>query len=269
MGNRQQEFYTGLESLLRYHDQIGLGPVVINDDIREFLGTRPLLPQELLPPTDLANQGKVNSTSVTTADIKTEVEDGTPGDTLAAIQEEVAACSLCNLSEKRQYPVAGQGDGPARLMIIGDWLALSTSGVVTENLLFGGEQDQMLFRMLEAMHVPTEQVFITNVIKCAVPGDKPPQAKHVQACFSYLKRQLHLLRPEFILTMGMVATRALLKRSLPLSRLRGRLHDYALGGDRSAQVLVTYHPSYLLQNPEMKKATWQDLQLLARKMGTL
>lgn len=269
MVENQHDFYKGLESLLRYHDEIGLGPVVIGEDIRTFLGTRPPVPVDLLASDEKETK---NHRAGGGKSPVPDVEPMSPVDlgyTLKGIEKEVAVCSDCDLHEKRVYPVAGRGTEPVRLMIIGDWLSLPGSGTVTENLLFGIQQDQMLFRMLSAMKVPEDDVFITNVIKCAVPEKKPPLAKHVKACVIHLKRQIQLLRPEFICTMGIVAARAVLERSLPLSRLRGRLHDYSVGGDEKASVLTTYHPSYLLQNPEMKKATWQDLQFLAQKMGAL
>ncbi|BHH84416.1 uracil-DNA glycosylase [Desulforhopalus sp. 52FAK] len=268
MGDKNLDFYAGLESLLRYHDEIGLGPVVINDDIRDFLSSRPPVPASVLGTTEITR----SATAKPVVKEQTPVLQSTSEDlsyTLGDIEKEVACCSACDLHEKRVYPVAGRGTQPVRLMIVGDWLSLSGSGPANENLLFGLQQDQMLFRMLDAMKVPAEQVFITNVIKCAVSEQKPPQAKHVQACVSYLKRQILLLRPEFICTMGMVAARAVLERSVSLSRLRGKLHDYSLGGNEKTSVLTTYHPSYLLQNPEMKRATWDDLQFLAHKMGVL
>jgi DNA polymerase len=128
-------------------------------------------------------------------------------------------------------------------------------------------QDQMLSRMLMAINLSAKDVFITNVIKCAVPGSCQPQATHVQSCVSYLRRQILALLPEVICTMGTVAARAVLQRSQPLSRLRGQFHEYEVGKEQTIPVIPTYHPTYLLQNPEMKQATWADLQLLAKRMG--
>jgi DNA polymerase len=125
----------------------------------------------------------------------------------------------------------------------------------------------MLARMLAAINLPVAEVFITNVIKCAVPATCQPQAGHVQSCVSYLRRQIAALAPELICTMGMVAARVIVEKSQPLSRLRGRFHDYEVTPGVRIPVLTTYHPSYLLQNPEMKAATWTDLQLLAKQLG--
>lgn len=269
MGDNSLDFYTGLESLLRYHDEIGLGPVVLNDDIRNFLSTRPAIPAGRVNSEEPGSTNKASSPAKMVKEpARVDPAKELPY-TLDDIEKEVGVCSECDLRAKRIYPVAGRGTKPVRLMIIGDWLSLPSSGTVTENLLFGVQQDQMMFRMLDAMKVPIDQVFITNVIKCGVSDQSPPQAKHVKACVAYLQRQILVLRPEFICTMGMVAARAVLERSLSLSRLRGKFHNYSVGADEKIPVLTTYHPSYLLQNPEMKKATWQDLQFLAQKMGLL
>lgn len=268
MGDKQLEFYTGLESLLRYHEGIGLGPVSLNDGIRDFLSLRPPVPvQPFIPP---ESTGKNTQTHRTIGDetISPGVSEPLPY-TLADIEAEVNSCSACDLHKRRVYPLAGKGDKPVRLMIIGDWMSVSGGEAANLNLLFGVQQDQMLFRMLSAMKLPVDDVFITNVIKCGLPEKTQPLAMHVKTCVAYLKKQILVIRPQYICTMGMVAARAVLERSLPLSRLRGKFHDYPLGADEKIPVLTTYHPTYLLQNPEMKKATWTDLQFLAQKMGLL
>lgn len=185
----------------------------------------------------------------------------------AEIADEVAVCRACELHRKRIYPVAGRGGDKVRLLIAGDWLVSDANGNLEPGHLFGVEQDMMLSRMLAAINLPPENVFVTNVIKCAIHCTEQPQATHVESCVSYLRRQITALMPEVICTMGMIAARALLERRQPLSRLRGRFHNYDVAGKVTIPVLTTYHPTYLLQNPEMKQATWADLQLLAKRLG--
>ena len=183
---------------------------------------------------------------------------------LSEIATEVALCSGCALSKQRPCVVPGTGRGEKiRLLIVGHWL--STTGKSTA--VFGVEEDQMLQRMLAAIKLPLESVFITNVIKCAVSPDVQPQAEHIDACSSYLVRQIAAIAPEFICAMGMVATKSLLRLPQSLSQLRGRFHTYQGGDGFEIPLLPTYHPGYLLQNPEMKKATWQDLQVLEKRMA--
>lgn len=268
MGDKQLDFYAGLESLLSYHEEIGLGPVILNEEIQSFLSLRPQVPVSLYPDIDTAKK-TVTPPKTSTPELAGQKEIIDVSCTLANIEQEVVSCTSCDLHERRVYAVAGRGEQPVRLMIVGDWLSLAENVSAAEGQLFGLQQDQMLFRMLTAMKLPLDQVFITNVIKCGLPEKKQPLARHVQTCVAYLKKQILVLRPEYICTMGMVAARAVLERSLPLSRLRGKVHDYSLGPDEKIPVLTTYHPSYLLQNPEMKKATWTDLQLLAQMMKLL
>lgn len=266
--DKQLDFYAGLESLLRYHQEIGLDPVILNEHIRSFLSLRPHVPVASYPGVDAAEARKSSPQKNAPEPVGDRKAVEIPY-TLEEIEREVVSCTSCDLHEKRIYPVAGRGEKPVRLMVVGDWLCLAEDGLAPLEQLFGLQQDQMLLRMLAAMKLPADQVFITNVIKCGLPEKKQPLAQHVKTCVVYLKKQILVLRPEYICTMGMVAARAVLERSLPLSRLRGKFHDYPLGGDEKIPVLTTYHPSYLLQNPEMKQATWTDLQRLAREMGLL
>lgn len=153
-------------------------------------------------------------------------------------------------------------------MLIGHWLPVPehfTGGI--DETVFGLQEDQMLARMLAAIHLTAEEVFVTNIIKCGVGPGIQPQAEHIDACSSYLQRQIKATAPELICTMGMVATRALLRLSQPLSRLRGRFHIYQGSDGREIPLLPTFHPNYLLQNPEMKKATWLDLQALEKRFS--
>jgi len=184
--------------------------------------------------------------------------------TLLDIAAEIDVCSSCILAKERPCVVPGSGGGDrVRLLIVGHWLSATEKSTA----VFGEEEDLMLQRMLSAINLPMESVFITNVIKCAVSSDVQPQAEHIDACSSYLVRQIAAITPELICAMGMVATKSLLRLPQSLSQLRGRFHMYQGGGNIEIPLLATYHPGFLLQNPEMKQATWQDLQLLEKKMA--
>ncbi len=188
---------------------------------------------------------------------------------LTDIAKEVSQCRACNLAEGRLATRAGRGGGRVRLLVVGSWLIGDSDKPLPEETQFGLEEDRMLFRMLAAINVQPEQAFITNAIKCVVPGSIHPLAENARICLSYLHRQIALLEPESICTMGIMATRALLGLPQPLSQLRGKLHAFQADAGREIPVMATYHPSFLLQNPEMKKAVWLDLQSLGRQMKTL
>ncbi len=260
----KSSFLTGLQSLLRYHQATGIDRYPKGTDSQAFLGYHPLPsgPSKVMDRTERPGKARRESTAlgrIANTPEKLPLR-------LADIAEEVAICRACDLHKKRLYPVAGRGPEKVRLLLVGDWLVSDAQGQLPPGHLFGVEQDLMLARMLAAIQLPLDEVFVTNVIKCAVPATCQPQANHVQSCVSFLRRQIAVLMPEIICTMGMVAARVTLEKSLPLSSLRGRLHEYEVSRDVKIPVVATYHPTYLLQNSEMKTATWADLQMLAKEL---
>jgi len=254
-------FLGHLKSVLHFYQALGIQSLPKNEAVISFLQSQPAAsPEQDFPnkcPADLPEKS-VNSVGLT------EVE---PLQSLLDISAEVASCNACELHKHRLYPVPGRGEKKVRLMIIGDWLSQEIDGSLPPGHIFGVQQDLMLGKMLTAINLLPTEVYITNVIKCAIPSSIQPQANHVQSCFSFLRRQIVLLDPEIICTMGMIAARAVLNQSQSLSQSRGRFHEYDIGNRRHIPVLTTYHPTYLLRNSEMKTATWSDLQFLARKMG--
>jgi DNA polymerase len=257
---------TELRAILRYHAVLGIDSYPKSRAIADFLHFAPPAvaqgagagrPGSQLPPGKaLADRGVAQGQR--------------PGITvkLTDIAGEVADCRACALHRQRLSPVPGKGIKGVRLVIVGDWLAGEAGQKeLSPGQLFGVEQDAMLARMLAAINLSPTEVYITNAIKCAVPAECQPQAEHLGACLSFLRRELALLAPEIICTMGMVATRALLEQSAPLSSLRGRFHPLPGTGQPPSVVLATYHPTFLLENPEMKRAAWADLQLLAKRLG--
>lgn len=248
-------------SMLQYHCAIGIENYPKSKEIVSFFSTtiEPEASHEQLG-VEKPDPPKRQTGEVETPETKPLIQ-------LSDIAEEVESCTACDLRQKRIYPVPGKGKEKVRLLLVGDWLAAGPGDQLPPGYVFGVEQDVMLSRMLTAMNLPKQDVFVTNVIKCAVGFGCQPEALHVERCVSYLHRQIRAIRPEMICTMGMVAARALLKRTEPLSRLRSHFHDYDAGNGQTIPVMITYHPTYLLQNPEMKMATWSDLQLLAKKLG--
>ncbi len=246
------DYLKKLKSFLAYHKAIGIHHYPRSEDVELFC--RMQVPSF--------------SSSARKKDIrgKLEAKNKNKEVTFFDINVEVAGCRACDLHKQRIYPVAGRGGGEVQVLIVGDWLSSDVDGRLPENRILGVEQDQMLSRMLAAIKLVPEDVFITNVIKCAVPASCYPAAAHVRCCMSYLNRQIVFLAPEIICTMGMIAAKAVLGRSQSLSQLRGKFHTYETETGLSIPVITTYHPTYLLQNPEMKKATWADLQLLAKRL---
>ncbi len=262
MKSESENFPIGLQSLLQYHALIGIRHYPRNASVESFLRVVPRLTGK----TARAREKSLGRAVPGVPGKRRDAPLESPA-RLADIEAEVVSCHACDLHKQRLYPVPGRGSDKIRLLLVGDWLAANTQDVLPPGHLFGVAQDQMLSKMLTAINLSADDVFITNVIKCAVPDTCQPQAVHVQSCSSFLRRQIVALLPEVICAMGTVAARAVLRKSQPLSRLRGQFHEYEVEQGKTIPVIATYHPSYLLQNPEMKQATWTDLQMLAKRLG--
>lgn len=181
-------------------------------------------------------------------------------DALAVVQTEVAACRQCKeLASTRTQTVFGVGDPQARLVFIGEAPGADED---QQGVPFVGRAGQLLTKIIEACTLNRAEVYILNVLKCRPPGNRTPLPDEVENCRGFLERQLQIIRPEFICCLGAVASRSLLDLQLPMGKLRGNFYKY---GD--ANVLCTYHPSYLLRNPAAKKDVWEDMKLLMQRMG--
>ncbi|NDC62833.1 MAG: uracil-DNA glycosylase [Planctomycetia bacterium] len=180
--------------------------------------------------------------------------------TLELLGQEVAACRLCEeLASARTNTVFGVGPADARLCFMGEAPGADedASGVP-----FVGRAGQLLTKIIESCRLSREQVYILNVLKCRPPNNRPPLPAEVAHCRRFFERQLEVIGPEFICCLGTSAAQALLQTAEPIGRLRGRWFTHG-----SAQVLCTYHPSYLLRNPAAKRDVWDDMKRLMARMG--
>lgn len=180
---------------------------------------------------------------------------------LAAMAAEVAVCTRCpHLASTRTKTVFGVGSPTARLMFIGEAPGADEDRT---GIPFVGRAGQLLTDMItKGMGLTRDEVYIANVLKSRPPENRNPLPDEVVNCLPYLKRQIAIIRPEFICMLGKVAASALLETALPLGRLRGRWHRFC-----GIPAIVTYHPAYLLRNPAGKKDAWEDLQMLMKAMG--
>ncbi|MDX1946011.1 MAG: uracil-DNA glycosylase family protein [Pirellulaceae bacterium] len=179
---------------------------------------------------------------------------------LDELNGQVRACKLCRaLACTRKQTVFGVGTPTPRVVFFGE-----APGADEDRLgePFVGRAGQLLTKIIEACTWKREDVYILNVLKCRPPENRTPEPDEVANCRPFFERQLEILRPEYIVCAGGVSAQALLETTEAVGKLRGRLHRY-----RGSQVLVTYHPSYLLRNPAAKKYVWDDLQMLLKMMG--
>lgn len=262
------EILRDIGSQLAYQQSAGIEQYPVSDAVRALLEAQPV-PAGLYSPPQKEQPGKSSEQPAEIRPAPDEValtREVVTDSTLGELAEEIGTCRACALSGERVMAVPGSGNARVRLLIVGDWLSVEKGTRLPATCTFGVEQDHMLARMLDAIKLQKSDVFVTNIIKCGIHATTQPQADHANTCYSYLKKQVMLLRPEMILVMGMIPARVMLNRSLPLSRLRGRFHSYATSDGRKIPLVATYHPTFLLQNAGMKRATWEDLKLVARQL---
>ena len=177
-------------------------------------------------------------------------------DSLEAVAKAVATCTKCPLYSTATNPVPGEGNPHAKLMCVGE-----APGATEDETgrPFVGAAGQLLTKILAAIDLPREQVYICNVLKHRPPGNRNPLPLEVTACSPYLIRQIELIRPKVILALGTFAAQTLLDTKASIGKLRGQVHRYY-----GVPLVVTYHPAALLRNPGWKRPTWEDVQLARR-----
>ncbi|MBN2725595.1 MAG: uracil-DNA glycosylase [Deltaproteobacteria bacterium] len=168
-------------------------------------------------------------------------------------------CKRCPLSETRNKIVFGEGGAHSRLMLIGEGPGANEDRTGRP---FVGRAGDLLTKMIEAMGLNRQDVYIANIVKCRPPGNRDPLPSEIVSCIGALKMQISIIKPELILCLGRVSAQTLLSDTRSMKHLRGHFHKYA-----ETLLAVTYHPSYLLRNPDAKKDAWSDLQMIMKKLG--
>jgi uracil-DNA glycosylase len=184
------------------------------------------------------------------------------GDRVAALQmirDEIGECTRCALHKGRNKIVFADGDPNARLMFVGEGPGADEDA---QGLPFVGRAGQLLNNMIAAMGLTREQVYIANVVKCRPPGNRTPEPDEANTCTPFLFRQIDVVRPQVLVALGATAATYLLGHRQPLAGLRGRVHAF-----RGMQLIVTYHPAFLLRDPRQKKEAWADLQMAMKELG--
>ena len=179
---------------------------------------------------------------------------------LTVLQGEVAACTMCTeLAGRRKNTVFGVGNPAAELCFLGEGPGADEDRIGEP---FVGQAGQLLNKIIAACKMAREDVYILNTVKCRPPGNRNPNESELENCWPFAIRQLEILQPKFICCLGSVAAKTLLKSKQSIGRMRGQFFPY-----RGSQVMVTYHPAYLLRNPTAKKQVWEDMKMLMSQMG--
>jgi uracil-DNA glycosylase len=168
----------------------------------------------------------------------------------------IAGCDKCGLCSARTMTVPGEGSATARLVVVGEGPGKTEDETGRP---FVGRAGELLTKILAAIDLPREQVFICNIVKCRPPENRQPQFDEIAACLPFLYRQIELVNPKVILAMGNTAAQSLLNTKQSLGALRNHIHRF-----RGTPLVVTYHPAALLRNPNWKRPTWDDVRIAAR-----
>jgi DNA polymerase len=188
-----------------------------------------------------------------------EAADKVAGDTLLKIREDLGECTRCKLHKGRNKIVFGDGNPKAELVFVGEGPGADEDA---QGLPFVGRAGKLLTQMIEAMSLQRKDVYICNVVKCRPPENRTPEKDEVSTCSPYLVRQLDVINPKVIVCLGSVAAQTLLETNRGISHFRGEWLDF-----RGRKLMATYHPAYLLRNPNAKGEVWKDLQKVMAELG--
>jgi len=182
-----------------------------------------------------------------------------PGPALLELRTEIGDCTRCPLSEGRTKLVFGEGSPHARLVFVGEGPGRDED---LSGRPFVGAAGQLLDRIISAIGLEREDVYICNIVKCRPPGNRDPEPEETAVCGRFVRRQLEIIRPEVVVALGKPSAQFLLGTDQPISRLRGRFHEQ--GG---LLIMPTYHPAYLLRNQGAKRPVWEDMKQVRDRLG--
>jgi DNA polymerase len=174
---------------------------------------------------------------------------------LAAVRADIGDCTRCKLhGQGRRQIVFGVGNPDADLMFVGEAPGADED---IQGIPFVGRAGQLLTKIIEAIDLKREDVYIANVIKCRPPGNRNPEPDEVETCEPFLFQQIDIIKPKVIVALGKFGAQTLLRTLDPISRLRGRVYNF-----RGAKLVPTFHPAYVLRNPSSKREVWEDMKLV-------
>jgi len=178
--------------------------------------------------------------------------------TLEEVRKQLGDCRRCKLHQTRRTLVFGEGNERAKLMIIGEGPGYDED---VQGRPFVGKAGQLLTKILQSIHLQREGVYITNIIKCRPPQNRNPEPDEIETCYPFLIQQIHAIQPQIICALGTFAAQTLLKTDSKITTLRGRFCEFA-----GIKVMPTYHPAYLLRNPDRKREVWEDMKQISKRL---
>jgi uracil-DNA glycosylase family 4 len=179
--------------------------------------------------------------------------------TLAEVRKELGDCKRCKLHRTRRTIVFGEGNEKATLMLIGEGPGYDED---VQGRPFVGKAGQLLTKILQAVNLSREEVYIANIIKCRPPQNRNPEPDEIQSCHPFLLKQIRVIQPKIICALGTFSAQTLLKTGAKITALRGKFFDI-----EGIKVMPTYHPAFLLRNPERKREVWEDMKKIVESLN--
>lgn len=242
----RSEIIGELKKAMRFYSELGFEylPVKIENIANLFNEEKPLNKQETAVLTRVKPSDSIQHKS----------------EALKLLRDEIGDCRRCKLWKHRKNIVFGEGSSGAALMFIGE-------GPGREEDIharpFVGDAGKLLTKMIIKMGMKREGVYIANIVKCRPPSNRNPEEDEIAACRPFVEKQVEIINPDVIMSLGRISSNALTGANIPISRLRGNFFDY-----RGIPLMPTFHPAYLMRNPKDKWLTWDDVQKVLAKLNT-
>lgn len=228
----------------------------INDELKEIIDAI----KRYVEMEDLASAGTFVRGQVFQRGLSSQKHLSPPrySDPLEALKKEALSCTKCDLSKTRRNVVFGSGNPKAKLMFVGEAPGMEED---LQGFPFVGRAGELLTRIIKSIGLKRKDVYIANVLKCRPPNNRNPLPREILTCEEYLIKQISLIKPIVICCLGKFAAQTLLRSQEPITRLRGKFYDY-LG----TKLMPTFHPAYLLRNPQDKRLVWQDMKKIRKEL---
>ncbi|MCI0418093.1 MAG: uracil-DNA glycosylase [Acidobacteria bacterium] len=257
MPEDRQFYLAQLKERLQYYREMGIDSLSVKASLNTGLAATPVKEASFRPGPASSSIVSVKRSSL----FESSASHQRSGESLENIRNDLGDCRRCKLCSGRTNIVFGSGTSQTPLVFVGEGPGADEDA---QGLPFVGAAGQLLTKIIEAIQLTRDQVYICNIVKCRPPGNRTPEEDEIAACSPFLFRQIDSIRPKIICCLGAVATQTLLGTKTPVGKLRGRFHDY-LG----IQVMPTWHPAYLLRNPAAKRDVWDDVKRIRALLDEL
>jgi DNA polymerase len=219
-------------------------------EYQKMMGVKEVPKSPTPPPSPLEGEGK---------------GEGATRNQLNSIRSEIGDCKRCKLCKERKNIVFGVGNPDAQLMFIGEGPGADED---EQGIPFVGRAGQLLTKIIQAMGLKRDDVYIGNIAKCRPPNNRNPEPDEIETCMPFLLKQVSVIKPKIVVALGAIAAKSLLNVETPISKIRGKAIDWEPKNiNWSCKLIPTYHPAFLLRNPNMKRPVWEDMQKVMELMG--